>query len=47
MSTPEVVPQTSYISGGLFLAAMIAGGLVYKNKKSSASEKDDIFTHLV
>ena len=47
MSTPEVVPQTSYLSSGLFLAAMIAGGLVYRNKKNKDTEKDDIFTHLV
>jgi hypothetical protein len=50
MSTPEVVPQTSYMSSGLVLAAMIAGGLVYKNKnkKPKATEKqDDIFKHLV
>jgi len=37
MSTAEVVPETNYMSSGIILAAIIAGGLVYKNK----TKKDD------
>jgi hypothetical protein len=48
MSTPEVVPESSYMTSGLILAALIAGGFVYKKNKSTGSEKeDDIFTYLV
>jgi len=46
VSTPEVVPQTSYMTSGLILAAMVAGGFVYKKNQKGAKE-DDQFSALI
>jgi hypothetical protein len=45
MTTTEVVPQTSYMSSGLILAAMVAGGFVYKNK--TKKDLDDTYEPLL
>ena len=44
MSTAEVVPETNYMSSGIILAAIIAGGLVYKNK---TKKDDDTYGYLL
>jgi hypothetical protein len=43
-STTEVVPQTSYMSSGLILAAIFAGGLIYKK---NAKKEDDTYEPLL
>ena len=47
VATPQVVPQTSYMSSGLVLAAMIAGGFVYRKHTSAKQNEDDIFSALI
>ena len=40
-TTPEVVPQTSYMSNGLMAAAVFAGGYLYgKNRNTSAKDSN-------
>lgn len=40
-STPEVAPQTSYVSSGLMAAAVFAGGYLMGQKRTS--KQDDTF----
>jgi hypothetical protein len=48
VATPQVIPQTSYMSSGLVLAAIIAGGFVYrKNTSEDKKSENDIFSALV
>jgi len=46
VGTPEVMPQTSYVSYGLAFAVMVAGGFVYKHKKA-VKECEDTFIPLI
>ena len=41
VSTPEVVPQTSYVSSGLMAAAVFAGGYLMGQKRTT--KQDDTF----
>ena len=45
VSSPEVVPQTSYISSGIMAAAVFAGG--YLLGKNKSTKGDDTFTALL
>ena len=45
MTTTKVVPETNYMSNGLMLAAIIAGGFVYKNK--TKKDADDTYEPLL
>ena len=49
VSTPEMVPQTNYyMTGVIFLAAMVAGGFVYnKNQKGANTKNIDTFSVLL
>jgi hypothetical protein len=44
MTATEIVPETSYMSSGLILAAIVAGGFVYKH---NAKKDDDTFEPLL
>ena len=45
VSTPEVAPQTSYMSSGIMAAAVFAGGYLFGKNKSTKG--DDTFTALL
>ena len=45
VSSPEVVPQTSYMSSGIMAAAVFAGGYLFGKNKSTKG--DDTFTALL
>ena len=48
VSTPEVVPQqTSYVTSGLFFAAMFAAGFVYGKNQKTTKVQDDSFSALI